>query len=76
MYIEKHVVASWDTDEEETINSFREFIQEKMEMLENRGVKKDTTELYHCLDQLDTMLASLIDNNYIMTAETNDLEDK
>ena len=34
------------------------------------------TELYHYLDQLDTLLASLIDNDYIMTAETNDLEDK
>ena len=76
MYIEKQVVASWDTDEMETINSFREFIQEKMEVLENRGVKKDMTELYHYLDQLDTLLACLIDNDYIMTAETNDLEDK
>lgn len=76
MYIEKQIVASWDTDEVETINSFREFIQEKIEILENRGVRKDMTELYRRLDQLDTLLASLIDNDYIMTAETNDLEDK
>lgn len=76
MYIEKQVMASWDTDEVETINSFREFIQEKIEVLENRGVKKDMAELYRCLDQLDTMLAGLIDNDYLMTAEINDLEDK
>ena len=76
MYIEKQVVATWDTDEVETINSFREFIQEKIEILENRGVKKDMTELYHCLDQLDTMLAGLIDNDYLMTVETNDLEEE
>lgn len=76
MYIEKQVIASWGTDEVETINSFREFIQEKIEVLEIRGVKKDMTELYHCLDQLDTMLANLIDNDYIMTAETNDLEEE
>lgn len=72
MYIKKQVVASWDTDEEETINSFREFIQEKMEVLEGRGVRKDMIELYRCLDQLDTMLAGLIDNDYLMTVDAND----
>lgn len=76
MYIEKRVIASWDTDEVETINSFREFLQDKMEELEHHKVNKELEEFYHCIDEIDTALVNLIDNDYLMTAETNDMEEE
>ena len=75
MYIEKRIATTWSTEEEETINSFREFLQDKMEELEHYKVDKELKEFYHCIDEIDTALANLIDNDYLMTAETNDLED-
>lgn len=76
MYIEKRVVTTWSTEEEETINSFREFLQEKMKELEHYKVDKELKEFYDHLDKLDSDLEYMIDNNYLMTAETNDVEEE
>ncbi len=76
MYIGKRIVATWSTEEEETINSFREFLQDKMEELEHHKVNKALKEFYHCIDKIDTALANLIDNDYLMTVETNDSEEE
>lgn len=76
MYIEKRIIATWSTEEEETINSFREFLQDKMEELEHHKVNKELEEFYHSIDEIDTALANLVDNDYLMTVETNDLEEE
>ena len=76
MYIEKRIVTTWNTEEEETINSFREFLQEKMEELEHYKVDKELKEFYDHLDKLDRDLECMIDNDYLMTTETNDLDEE
>lgn len=76
MYIGKRIVTTWSTEEEITINSFRDFLQEKMKELEHYKVDKELKEFYDHLDRLDRDLEYMIDNNYLMTVETNDLEDK
>lgn len=76
MYIEKRTVATWSSEEAMTINSFRDFLQEKMKELEHRRAYEDLKEFYDYLDKLDRDLEYVICNDYLMTGETNDLEDK
>ena len=76
MYIEKRIVTTWSTEEELTINSFREFLQEKMKELEHYKVDKELKDFYDHLDKLDSDLEYMIDNDYLMTAETNEEEEE
>lgn len=76
MYIEKRIIAAWNSEEEMTISLFRDFLHEKMRELEHRKIDNEFKELYDCLDKLDRDLDYIVDNDYIMTAETNDLEDE
>lgn len=76
MHIEKRIIATWNSEEEMIINSFRDFLQEKMKELEHYKVDKELKEFCDCLDKLDRDLEYIIDNDYLMNVETNDMEDK
>lgn len=76
MYIEKRIIAAWNSEEEMTISLFRDFLHEKMRELEHRKIDNEFKELYDCLNKLDRDLEYIVDDDYIMTVETNDLEDK
>ena len=76
MYIEKRIAATWGSAEEIIINSFRDFLQEKMKELEHYKVDKELKEFYDHLDKLDRDLEYMIDNDYLITTETNDLEEE